>query len=90
MVEYVEYKQEDVYEDVKKIVPEDFISTSIFERINNNTTPLAFDMERDKLPYLVVRPGSTKEVSGLMKYANSKRIPVFPRQQPCRSFEVLV
>lgn len=79
MFEYPEYNQEDVYNDVKKIVPEDFISTNIFERINNNTTPLAFDMERAKLPYLVVRPGSTKEVSELMKYANSKGIPVYPR-----------
>ena len=81
MVKYPEYKLEDVYADVKKIVPEEFVSKSIFERINNSLDPYTSgtDIDPEELPYVVVRPGSTEEVSELMKYANSKRIPVYIR-----------
>ena len=81
MVEYPEYKPEDVYEDVKRIVPEEFVSKSIFERINDSLDPYTSgtDIIPEELPYVVVRPGSTEEVSELMKYANSKKIPVFVR-----------
>ena len=81
MVEYPEYKPEDVYADVTKIVPEEFVSKSIFERINNSLDPYTSgtDIDPEELPYVVVRPGSTEEVSELMKYANSKRIPVYIR-----------
>ncbi len=81
MVEYPEYKPEDIYEDVKKIIPEEFVSKSIFERINNSLDPYTFvsDIVREEVPYVVVRPSSTEEVSQLMKYANSKKTPVFVR-----------
>lgn len=81
MAEYPEYKQEDVYEDVTKIIPAEFVSRSIFERINSSLDPYTAgtDIIPEELPYVVVKPGSTEEVSGLMKYANSKRIPVYVR-----------
>ena len=81
MDKYPEYKTEDIYEDVRKIVPEKSISKSIFERLNNALDPYTFasELSREEVPYLVVRPGSTEEVSQLMKYANSKKIPVFVR-----------
>ena len=81
MDKYPEYKTEDIYEDVRKIVPEKSISKSIFERLNNALDPYTFasELSREEVPYVVVRPGSTEEVSQLMKYANSKKIPVFVR-----------
>ncbi|MBA7634024.1 putative FAD-linked oxidoreductase [subsurface metagenome] len=70
---------EAMWEELKDIIPRDYVSTSIFERLNNALDPYTFDMSREELPYVVVRPGSTEEVSKLMKYANSKKIPVFVR-----------
>lgn len=81
MVEYPEYKPEDIHEDLKKILPEESLSKSVFERINNALDPYTFDSDicREELPYLVVRPCTTEEVSKLMKYAHSRKIPVFVR-----------
>jgi len=79
MVEYPEYKPEDIYEDLINIIPENFVSKSIFERANNAIGPFTFELRKEDLPYAVVRPGSTEEVSNLMKYANSKKIPVHVR-----------
>lgn len=74
-----EREVEAMCEELKGIIPGDYVSTSIFERLNNALDPCTFDISREELPYIVVRPGSTEEVSKLMKYANSKKIPVFVR-----------
>jgi len=81
MVEYPEYKPEDVYEDMREIVPEESVSKSVFERINNALDPYTFasDISPEEVPYVVVRPGSAEEVGKVMEYANSKKIPVFVR-----------
>ncbi|RLB40942.1 MAG: hypothetical protein DRH12_09330 [Deltaproteobacteria bacterium] len=81
MVEYPEYSSEDVIQDLSKILPEESISKSLFERINNAVDPYTFasDISPEEVPHAVVRPGSTEEVSDLMRYAHSKKIPVFVR-----------
>jgi len=81
MAEYPEYKPEDVCDDLKGILPEEAISKSIFERINSALDPYTAgtDITPEEIPYVVVRPSSTEEVSKLMKYANSKKIPVYIR-----------
>ena len=81
MFEYPEYKLEEVYEDLSGILPRDAISKSVFERINNSLDPYtgATDVTPDEIPYVVVRPSSTEEVSKVMTYANSKKIPVYVR-----------
>jgi glycolate oxidase len=81
MYEYPEYKLEKVYEDLCGILSKDAISKSIFERINNSLDPYtgATDITPDEVPYAVVRPSSTEEVSRVMTYANSKKIPVYIR-----------
>lgn len=79
MSEYPDYEIRDVYEGLKDIISTDYISTSLFERINNAVDPHTAELKREQLPYAVVRPGSTEEVSELMKYANSQKIPVFVR-----------
>jgi len=81
MVEYPDYKSEDIYEDLRRILPEEALSKSIFERINNALDPYTFasDVVPEEVPHAVVRPSSTEEVSKLMKYANSQKIPVYVR-----------
>ncbi len=77
MFDYPEYSPEDVYRDIQSIVPEEHISQSVFEKVNNAIDPYTYNMSQTGLPYIVVRPGSTEEVSGLMKHANSRKIPAF-------------
>ena len=81
MDEYPEYQTEEIYQDLKEVLPEEAISKNLFERINNALDPYTFasDIRSEDVPYAVVRPGSTEEVSLLIKYANSKKIPVFVR-----------
>jgi glycolate oxidase len=81
MAEYPKYKPEDVYEDLKGILPSETISKSTFERINNALDPYTSgtDIIPEEVPYVVARPSSTEEVSRLMRYANSKKIPIYVR-----------
>jgi len=81
MYEYPKYELEKVYEDLSGILSKDAVSNSIFERINNSLDPYtgATDITPDEIPYVVVRPSSTEEVSKVMTYANSKKIPVYIR-----------
>ena len=70
-----------VYEKIKDIVGEKNISENFFERINNSIDafPYEFDLEKDALPYVVVKPGSVREISAIFKFANQEDIPVYPR-----------
>lgn len=81
MSDYPKYEPEMIHNDLKNILPEEALSGSIFERINNALDPYTFasDVHPDEVPYIVVRPGSTKEVSTLMQYADSRKIPVYVR-----------
>jgi glycolate dehydrogenase FAD-linked subunit len=81
MFEYPEYELEEVYADLSGILAKEAVSKSIFERINNSLDPYtgATDITPDEVPYAVVRPSSTEEVSKVMTYANSKKIPVYIR-----------
>jgi glycolate oxidase len=81
MAEYPEYTQEQVLEDLKGVLPQEAISKSIFERINSALDPYTSgtDIIPEEVPYAVVRPSSTEEVSKLMAYANSKKIPLYIR-----------
>ena len=81
MAKYPEYKCEAVQGDLREILPEDAVSKSIFERINNSLDPYtgAVDIMPEEVPYAVVWPASTEEVSKVMAYANSKQIPVYVR-----------
>jgi glycolate oxidase len=81
MAEYPKYTQEQVLEDLRGILPEEAISKSIFETINSALDPYTAgtDITPEEIPHAVVRPSSTEEVSKLMKYANSKKIPIYIR-----------
>ena len=81
MCTYPDYEPENIYRELKAILPESSLSKSVYERINNALDPYTFatDIDPEEMPYLVARPASTEEVSALMTYANSKKIPVYVR-----------
>lgn len=81
MANYPDYNPEDIQLELREILPEEAISKGLFERINNALDPYTSsdDIDRGMVPYAVVWPSSTEEVSQVMKYANTKNIPVFVR-----------
>ncbi len=78
---YQEYDYESIQNELKSLFPKEALSSGYFERINNALDPYTSsdDINQGIVPYAVVWPGSTQEVSRLMKYANDKKIPVFVR-----------
>ena len=66
-------------EDLEHIVSTPYLSTSTFEKIKNCTTPKPLAVEEKILPYAVVMPGSTEEVSEILRLANRIGVPVFVR-----------
>ena len=66
-----------IISDLESILGKENVSGRIFDRINYGQDALAVDIERSKVPAAVVRPGSVKEVSKLLEYANKHRIPVY-------------
>ena len=64
---------------MERIVSADYVSTSIFERVRNALDIYPYELEREKLPYIVVMPKSAEEISEIMRYANQHEIPVYPR-----------
>lgn len=79
MVRFTEQEVDALVKDLQQFINAKFITTSLLERINNATDYRVAELKRENLPYVVVRPGSAEEVSKLMAYANSQRIPVFVR-----------
>jgi len=70
---------EKVVGDVEAIVSSKYVSTNLYEKIKNCTVPRPYEVEREILPYVVVLPGSSDEISEILKYANKGKIPVFVR-----------
>ena len=63
--------------DMKGIVGEGYVTDDIYDRVSYARDPMPYDIEDKNIPYAVVRPGSTEEVSRLMAYLNKKKVPVF-------------
>ena len=68
-----------IVEELKEILPPELISINRFERMANALIPFPYDIEVEQVPYAVVMPQTTAQVSGIMKYANKEQIPVFVR-----------
>jgi glycolate oxidase len=79
MTEYQEYDVSEVYRDLAGILGAERVTSSLLERINNAVGVHNVKLDRERLPYAVARPSCAEEVSELVKYANSKRIPIFVR-----------
>jgi glycolate oxidase len=79
MLTFPEFDAQAIHRDLRNILSEEYISTSLFERLNNALDPWPDELSKERLPYIVVRPETTEEVSRLLKYSNENRIPVFVR-----------
>ncbi len=64
-------------QELTSLVGEENISDSIFERVSYAQDALSPDLETDKIPLVVVKPISTRDVSRVVKYANQEKIPVY-------------
>ena len=72
-------KVEKVASQLKGIVSEEFVSTTLFERIVSAEDTYPYELREREIPYAVVKPGSREEISEILKYANVEKIPVFVR-----------
>jgi len=66
----------EVYQKLKKIVSERFVSNDLYMRhaYSRNVDPVL-----QGVPEYVVRPKNTEEISEILKIANENNIPVYPR-----------
>jgi FAD/FMN-containing dehydrogenase len=73
--------QDKIYEKMKNTVGEKNVSGNYFELINNaiDVFPYELDLNREKLPYVVVKPRDEKEISEIFRFANNENIPIYPR-----------
>jgi len=70
-------------EDLEKIVGENNVSDSMFERrlYDHDIAPLPSEISMifKTIPDVVVKPRNNDEVSEIIEYANSNRVPIVPR-----------
>jgi glycolate oxidase len=72
-------KIENIANNLKKIVTEEFVSATLFERIISAEDTYPYELRDEEIPYAVVMPRSKEEISEILKFANKERIPVFVR-----------
>jgi len=72
-------KSEAIARALEEVLPGEYISINLFERVANALHPFPYDVEEEQIPYVVVFPRNAEEVSGVMKYANREKVPVFVR-----------
>jgi FAD/FMN-containing dehydrogenase len=66
MLTFPEFDAQAIHRDLRNILSEEYISTSLFERLNNALDPWPDELSKERLPYIVVRPETTEEVSRLL------------------------
>jgi len=65
----------ELYSKFEKIVGEQYVSDADVDRVCHS-----YDATKQRaMPDVVIKPGSAQEVSEILKLANEKRIPVYPR-----------
>lgn len=62
---------------LEKIVGKENVSGGIFERIGYGQDAAQPDLDPKNIPIAVVKPKTTEAVSGVVKYANKNRIPIY-------------
>lgn len=65
--------------ELQKIVSDRYVCTHVFEAMKNCTSPLGGNVDDSILPYAVVMPGSSREISAILKLAAGRQVPVFVR-----------
>jgi len=68
---------EGLISDLASIVGKENAQGKIFDRVNYAQDGLGIDVERNKIPVAIIRPGSAQEVSKALEYANKHKIPVY-------------
>lgn len=63
----------------KDLLGERYVSTNTFERIKNTIDPFPYRTTKEVLPYVITLPETKEQVSQILKYANTEKIPVFVR-----------
>ncbi|MFQ6075006.1 MAG: FAD-binding oxidoreductase [Candidatus Bathyarchaeia archaeon] len=71
--------QDKIVSALSEISGEDNVSTSLFTRINSALDGLPYDLEKEQIPFAVVRPKDTEEISRILKLANTEKFPVVIR-----------
>jgi glycolate oxidase len=66
-----------IISELGKLIGEENVSDSIYERMSYGQDAAQPDLEQDKIPIAVVRPQSTQDVSEILKYANTHKIPIY-------------
>ena len=69
--------EKNIIADLEKIVGKENASGEIFDRIGYGQDAANPDLDPEKIPIAVVKPTTTQEVSGVLKYANKNKIPVY-------------
>ena len=64
---------------LREVVGEEYVSTSIFERIRNGLDVYPYSAEKKKLPYAIILPKTAEEIAEILKLANTYRVPVYIR-----------
>ncbi|MFQ5907005.1 MAG: FAD-binding oxidoreductase, partial [bacterium] len=65
----------ELYREFEKIVGEQYVSNADVDRVCHS-----YDATKQSaLPDVVIKPGSAQEVSEILKLANERRTPVYPR-----------
>ena len=72
-------KQFEVASFLEGVVGKEHVSTSIFEKIKQSVDPFPYHAEQEKLPIAVVLPENKEQISEILKFAHSGKIPVFVR-----------
>ena len=72
---------DEVIDDLRRLLGEENVLTDMHERAMRaaNCAPFPLHAWEDHIPDVVVLPGSTEDVVGILKLANEKRIPITPR-----------
>ena len=74
----MEVNMEQLSQDLRGIVGEDFVFTELAERVVYSETLLPYDLDEGELADVIVQPADAKEISEILKYANKHKIPVTP------------
>jgi len=63
--------------ELASLVGEANVSDNIYERISYAQDALSPDLEPEKIPLVVVKPVSARDISRVVKYANQEKIPIY-------------
>ena len=72
-------KELEIVSFLEEVVGKDNVSVSVFEKIKQSVDAFPYHVTMAHLPYTVVLPESTEQISQILKYVNREKIPVFIR-----------